>query len=393
MKDVFTKVQNLIQGKNFYDKESYKTAQSFCEFPIITKDDILEYYNNCKYYGKDYHISYTSGSTGSPMKVTWRFSDYLQSITPLWRIRKKYGITSNDCCLTCHCGYIHNGDLLTEAISTYGKYLSLSKLYLSNEQIDEYIRYIEIFSPKWIYAQPSFVYQLGLFLVSKRPNILNQFSYIELVGESVDTKIKAQIQSMFPNATVVEMYGLQEFNCVLIEDNGKMKPCSDDIYIEILTDDYNVCDVGQEGNIVLTGMKNSLLPLVRYNTEDKGKRIINEGQEYFVITRGRSNDNFFYKNHTYDGSIFFSVITKYNMSNQQKISNFQVVQTQEGLLFNVIGFSEILNKNDIKKAIVLIMKNDYGIEFPVFVSVKNNSSEFIQDDREKEKIKYFINLI
>lgn len=387
MSNIFETIKQLISGNPFYDNDLYKNAKSIEDYPVLEKKDIISYLNNCSLKGSNYKTFYTSGSTGTPLKITWTNADYIKSIASLWRWRNRYGITSKDCCLTCHSSMLMNGSLSNELIHIYDNYISFSKLHFSHGKLDEFINYIRIFSPKWIYAQPSFVYQLAIYLKEYAPDLLNQFKHIELVGEMVDPFVKKQIQSMFSSATVVVMYGMQEFNSVMVEENNYMVVCSDNVYVEILDDNNVPCNLDEEGNIVVTGLKNTLMPLVRYNTLDRGKKSIIEGKECFIITQGRANDWFEYNGDLYDGSLFFNVITKYNSTHSQQISKFQVVQEADSLIFNVFGFDGLPCRNDIEHDISYLLNNDYNVFLPIFVNIVCSFSEFIHGTN---KTKYFI---
>ena len=390
MNDIFSISQQLINGNSFYNTDKYLKAQSFYDYPILTKATVSPYYNSCTCAGENYKIFYTSGSSGTPMRITWRKADYFKSIADLWRLRAKQGVTPNDVCLTCHSGLANKRSLLNEPIYTYGKNLSLSKLHFTTEHINDYINYINIFSPTWIYAQPSFVYQLGICLLQYAPDYLIHFKYIELVGEMVDPLVKKHIQEIFSSAIVISMYGLQEFNAVMYENADIMIECSNNAFVEILDDDNHPCEIGQVGNIVVTGLKNTLLPLIRYNTEDKGKKVIVAGKEGFIITQGRSNDAYIYNNQIYDGSIFFNVITKYNLTHLKQISKFQVLQKKSLLIFQVFGFDGLPNKTEIENDINAILYIDYNIHCQIKVVIVDNLNNLIHGE---EKTKYFLRLM
>lgn len=387
MGNIFEIVKNLVLDNPFYNNDLYLKAHKLEDFPVLEKKDVIWHLNNCNLKGDGYRTFYTSGSTGTPLKITWKNSDYIRSIAGLWRWRYKYGITTRDCCLTCHSSLLLNGDLSAEPIYIYDNYLSFSKLYFFNDKIGDYINYIRIFQPKWIYAQPSFVYQLAICLKEFAPDLLLQFRYVELVGEMVDPMVKEQIQSLFSSATVTVMYGMQEFNNVMIEENNLMVACADNVFIEILDDNNMPCKIEEEGNIVVTGLKNTLMPLVRYNTQDMGKKVIARGKEYFIITKGRANDWFEYKGVLYDGSIFFNVITKYNLLHLKQISKFQVIQEEDKLTFNVFGFDGLPCSKDIEFDIKSILNKDYNMFLSITVNIVYSFLNFINGNN---KTKYFI---
>ena len=379
----------IINHPYYSDKPAYLSGKRLEDYPILTKKDVIENSELFTPCGSNTYVTYTSGSTGMPMKIVWDRSDYLRSMACLWRLRKEHGIDTKTFYLSCHNSFELNGKISTEPIMVRKNFVSFSKIYFTQELMEKYIKYIELTQPKWIYAQPSFVYHLGLFLKEMAPHLLMSFQYIELVGEMVTPQIKDSIQKMFANAEVTTMYGMQEFNCIMYERDHLLQPCSENVYIEILDSKGEACKNGEEGNIVITGLKNSRMPLIRYKTEDKGRRITDGDTVGYIITQGRANDSFVYDGKTLDGSLFFHIVLKYNMENEKKISKFQVIQKDNALFFNLFGIEGLSESSKIEDKIGQILLHDFKIDFAVKVNIISDITLF---QSSRGKTKYFINL-
>ena len=254
--------------------------------------------------------------------------------------------------------------------------------------MQDYIFQIKRFQPKWIYAQPSFVYQLGLYLQKYAPEIAAAFHYIELVGELFANETKCAIQKLYPNAEIVSVYGMQEFNGIMYEMNGMLRVIEENVYVEILREDGTVCGDGEEGSIVVTGLKNSVFPLVRYVTGDRGIRRRDSVGFGYEITSGRSNDEFIHQGKRYDGSIFLTVVTEYNKHSEKQIARFQVFYQNDILLFRVFYMNNMKGEEKDRQKLQEILKGLGGVHIPVQLECAESIQEFRLGGN---KIKYFIN--
>lgn len=382
-------VKSKIRGSQYYYERNYSAAESIESLPIMDKNEAIREWDHIfNHDSKNVMYTQTSGSNGIPLKIAWNHTEYLQSIATIWRKRKQHGIVPSDFYLTCHAEFDVHNKRVESPVVIMDNCLSLSKLCMSEEIIAEYLYQIQLFTPKWIYAQPSFVYYLGMNMQKSAPELTKMFTYIELVGEMLAPDIKAQIAAIFPNATVVNMYGMQEFNSIMYEEAGIMMPLDDNAFIEILDDEGQRCSDGIEGNIVVTGLKNSAFPLVRYKTGDRGVRVINDGVVGYLITSGRSNDELIYNGRRYDGSLFFVVVNEYNNTHDTKISRFQVVYRDGMLNFNISCLDNAVDLNNIEHDLEHILSTTYLIQLPVCVSVIRERESVICG---KNKVKYFIN--
>lgn len=385
---LLTRVKKLISNCAYYQSEKYDKVRSFEEFPIIDRYELVKSYQSFVCNTKPIIYTKTSGSSGIPLRIPWNYNDYLKSLACLWRLRAKYGIFPTTFQLTCHCGIDTLGKIVDNPVVVFPNMLSLSKLFYSEDILKEYLRKIELFKPKWIYAQPSFVYFIGKYITYNKPELLSGIIYIELVGELLTPDVKTQIQVMFPNAHVVNMYGMQEFNGIMYEEKGIMKVIHDNVYVELVDEFGNDPGIDKEGDIVVTGLYNSTFPLIRYNTKDRGKRVILDGVEGYQLTVGRSNDQFIWNDVTYDGSLFFSVLNEYSKRNDRNVIQFQVIYADDCFTVLIFSLNSNIEEYKIEKELENIIIDLIGVCLPLKVLVVPSMSDFIKNEN---KIKYFIN--
>lgn len=388
MDKILERVKDLVKECPYYQKESYLNANSLKQMPVISRYDIVNNYEQFLCPQKPLVYTYTSGSSGIPLKIAWNYNEYLKSIMTLWRLRSSHGIFTTDFCLTCHCEIDTHGKRIDNPIIVLPNSLSLSKICYSENILQEYIRMIDLFRPKWILAQPSFVYLIARYIKEHKPELLLAFKYVELIGEMLTQTIKSQIVEMFPNASVVNMYGLQEFNGILYENDNILKVVNENVFVEIINEYGNDCMLNEEGDIVVTGLQNSAFPLIRYNTKDRGKRVSLNGVDGFEITVGRSNDQFIWDGKLYDGSLFFTAIEEYAKQHNANIRQFQVVYDNDVFEVHLWGTDFPSNDVGIGNDLQNVLKALIGYSLPIIVCIASSNSEFIQSGR---KIKYFIN--
>jgi len=117
------------------------------------------------------------------------------------------------------------------------------------------------------------------------------------VGEMMFETTANYIKSFFDGVNIKSMYGsvdcagigVQCINCNLSDYH-----VLDYVYVEILDDDNNVLPKGSIGNIVVTVLKNRLVPIIRYKLGDQGvilKDKCNCGKEILRVL-GRCDDKF-----------------------------------------------------------------------------------------------------
>lgn len=384
---MFDIIKKFIESTPYYKQNcDYTNAACFEDLPILTKYDVIKNMDLFVPSTADLFSTQTSGSSGIPMSVFWNKADYLQSMLCLWRKRETHGIYPTDFYLTCHVNLAAVPTSLSERVIVSKNFISFSKECYSKEILAFYTQYIKLFKPKWIMAQPSFVYYLGEYLNEYDFDLLKEFVYIELVGELLTDNIKNAIKKRFPFSVVKNMYGLQEFNGVLYEEDDQMYPIDENIYVELVNESGQRCVEGEEGNIVITGLKNTVFPLIRYRTDDKGIMRYNGDRVYYEITEGRSNDEFTFEGRRYDGVIFFEVINEYNKSHPDTIAKFQVLYENDFLLFKLFSFGNLPSTNEIEKDLRKILSKSFSIELPIKVEI--GKTDFFMTSR---KGKYFIN--
>ena len=256
------KIARLIKNNGFYQSIYKNTSEIVIDqLPIINKEMVISNYDSiCTNKHSAISVS-TSGTTGQPIVIRWSKSDYIFSNLYTWKLRKKwYDISPDDKFCTFHVDTVYG--MAEMSILNDGRTLSLGKYNLSEDILDRYINAMKEFEPKWILGPVSLIFII--FNRMKEKNIIiSSLRYIELNGEYVSEHIYKEIVSLC-KVKVGNLYGATEFNGIAFMcPFGNMHVLEQNVYIENK-------HIGKISNFIITGLCNSIMPLIRYDIGDSG---------------------------------------------------------------------------------------------------------------------------
>lgn len=86
---------------------------------------------------------------------------------------------------------------------------------------------------------------------------------------------------------VLDMYAMTEAGIIAVGAGSGHRVLAHDLYVEILDDRGEPCELGERGEITLTGGRNPFLPLLRYRTGDFASLAIVDGFRTLIGLEGR----------------------------------------------------------------------------------------------------------
>ncbi len=153
---------------------------------------------------------------------------------------------------------------------------------------------LEALAPDWVYVFPSSMALLARLVEDGRQPGISPRGII-CHGELLPPATRDQIANAF-SCPVFDLYGAQEFNRMAWDcsQHGALHIDADSVYIEALRDGQ-VAAPGQEGELVVTGLVNRLMPLIRYRIGDAGRLLSDtcacgRGLPMLELTEGRVDD-------------------------------------------------------------------------------------------------------
>ena len=236
----------------------------------------------------------TSGSTGKYMEIYWKKEDYNKSMLPLWYYRKKYyGISPED--RLCYFYTIHNLGGETESFRRNSQ-LGFSKTNLTMEKLRDIYHEMERFQPDWMLLQPGMAMLLCRCMDLYGLKKIESVKYIEFSGEILTEEVRKITREHF-NCKTANQYGANEFNSIAYEcPCGNLHVMTDNVHVEVLNEDGRSV-TEEEGEVYVTSLTNSVMPLIRYRIGDRGRMEQGDGKcpcgnpgPVFRLASGRAND-------------------------------------------------------------------------------------------------------
>lgn len=389
--EIIKKIKKVVTNSDYY--KNYNFENNWTDIPIITKEDIINNLHSIRATSLDQStnitINRTSGSSGTILYIPWKNHELLFTLKKLWDLRNVCNVSVHDTYITCHAGiYVNNNRLLTNKIIVDKNCHSFSKIYMQKEDIIRYVEYMQQVKPTWMLLQPSVAYAIGQYLHTHNINIAS-LKLIELTGEALTPYVYSALKTYYGNIFISNNYGMQEFGGIAYSCNScdELYIIKDSVYVEILDDHDNVLADKKEGRIIVTGLVNSLFPLVRYDSGDRGFITKENDKVKLHLTESRSNDSFIYKNKKYDASIFFN-LTEHLNNLGSNIIQFQFQYKNNDLFAVFFIIENNTSKEQLRINIESFMLEKYNI---VFDSINLNFSNTFIRNRESNKTKYFIN--
>lgn len=319
-KVVTTAIRDIPYYKKY--KELYTSIADFEALPIINKEIVNRYYNQFVRSSSERVLySWTSGTTGTPLKIVWNQREYIESYKYLWQLRKKwYNILPLHKVCMFHSSALDGDKIVTKQVVATDKKISFGRCTFNDKDFEYYKFMLVKFEPDWILAPPSILCAITEYF-NKCKFKPKQLKYIELNGELVSNSAYKFLRNYY-NVPVANLYGSMEFNGIALScPFGHMHLIKQNIVLECL-------EVNGYSNIVLTGLTNLHMPLIRYNIGDCGEMLTTQcrcgSENELILHNGRVSELIKFKEKKIDPMSFNSLIDQINFDSRI-ITQYQVV--------------------------------------------------------------------
>lgn len=337
-KGVYQIIEKAKQSTDFYERKfscinSYEdlTYEYFTDLSPINKDHLKHNYDQMTNRNIDRAkllYSFTSGTTGIPLKYPHSAEDRLIKSTILMKLRWREmgGIPIPSKMALCAARE-------REKYKVHPKRgLQMPLKYFTYDNAEYYLNLLKEFKPQILQGPCR---ALMLLVKWSKENAFDlktlTIKYIENRSESMSLTQQAIIAEAF-GAPVRNYYGSIEFFGIAYQCKyGHMHIVDDNVYVEILNDHDEVLPDGEAGEIVITGFNTSAMPLIRYKLGDRGyltsdKTLCDCGSlsKILVLSNTRSSELI----DTLEGKISPEIFKKIwmIMGGMDNIYQFQIVQ-------------------------------------------------------------------
>ncbi|MBE2260097.1 MAG: phenylacetate--CoA ligase family protein [Rhodobacteraceae bacterium] len=250
------------------------TSASLSEFPLISKQDLLEsptrYYPRLGLKKLVTSIGKTSGTTGTPLTVYRSLNSVIWEYAFVHRHWSWSGFRRGMPRATLR------GDIVATADSVEGPFwryntwenqLVLSSRHLRAPYIQQIVEQLDRFGPYLLQAYPSTAYELARYLQSIGRVVPIPFVYTG--SEILYSHQRDLIEHAF-DCKVMDFYGMAERVAFAAQcESGSYHVNTEYSKVEIVDDSGNQTD--SEGFIVGTTFHNLTMPLVRYRLSDRSR--------------------------------------------------------------------------------------------------------------------------
>jgi len=239
----------------------------------------------------------------------------------------------------------------------YGK-ISFSVLYLNDETVLVYINELNKIKPDFIRGFPSAINYLAVFILENKIQLAFDLKGVYLTAETIFPNQISNIKKSFKCPVSLE-YGHSEISvfAYTIDDSYEYYCSPFYGYTEIIGAEGMHVNVGEVGEIVVTGFYNKAMPFIRYKTGDlalfNGNK---DGLTRLARIDGRTQD--YILNENRDKIFLVGLIYGGHHKFLDSIKKWQIIQNKPGLIDIKIIKGDSFCSNDEKAITELFIKND-----------------------------------
>lgn len=324
--------------------EDIKTLEDLRKIPLVSKQSIQRNYKDFitrNIYERKLNSRFTSGCTGIPLKIIEDYSLIRSSYTTALTLYPFFecGVRPSDKFVLISA---RSQPMVwpKKYVILLGRLPTISIPLFSHEKLVKILRCIK---PDVIWTFPTVLSSLSNQDVSGiNPRL------VITQGGMVTQDFRDFVSKMF-GSEVFETYGSIEFAHLAFECNQHcgLHMVTDGTYIEFVDEEGEPVSPGEQGEIIVTGLHNYTMPLIRYRIGDLGIPTDEKcpcGRSWPLIKsiQGRLNDQITLSNGTkITMSNIYPYIYNELKENVFSISQYQIIQeTKNKIVFKIIPGKE-----------------------------------------------------
>lgn len=347
--------RDLFKAVKFDPTSLLKDVQYINEIPFLDKNIILEHGDRLLVEGFEKLRSYpckTGGSTGKSVIIHYDqdASDWSAATTLYAR---------NSCGNYRHKKELHLSSELPierrgrDQFRENMKCLSLNRTNVfyktfDDESINQLLTEIKKAKSHLVHGHPSTMYTIAV--AAKKKNVHKKlFSIFESSGEFLPAKKAEFIQDVF-GCKIINRYGLAEAGVIAYQMGNDPD--------ELLLLDHMVFAESVLDEVVITNLKNTMMPLLRYKTGDLGEVLHTQNGMVLKNLRGRVHDSV-----TINGIVYLTHYIQDLLDRFGGVSDFQIVTKENEKPRLRIVMEENGSKENLEKEVHAIFQEHLPIEY------------------------------
>ena len=306
------------------DVDSIKTVKDISKLPLTTKQDLRRAYPLgmcCVNKNKIVRIQMSGGTTGKPVIIPYTRKDVEQWKEMMLRAFYIANITSKD---------------VIQITPAFGLWNGGFGFHFAADEIDAFvipigsgntrnqIKFMKDFNTTVLCATASYPIRIAEVAEEMGVDVKDLALEKMLLGaEPWSDEMRKQIESLFdakafdiPGLTEMGGVGTVGFECGL---RHGLHMWEDNYIVEIVGEDGEVLEEGEEGEVVYTSLSREAMPLIRYRSGEVSAIVSKErcecGIEHLTINRirGRTDDMVIYKGVKFYPSDIEQILASYGI--------------------------------------------------------------------------------
>ncbi|MBG07466.1 MAG: hypothetical protein CME68_01805 [Halobacteriovoraceae bacterium] len=347
---------NLIYNEKGIKPSDITSLEDLRHLPIITKKEIksnFKYFISKKVLSHSPLVSRTGGTTGIPM----RYLSTKDSTSMLWATTFRgwqwAGYEFGDKRSTlAGTSLIPNDKVTIKQIlrTSFERHLPLPSVHINEQIFTEHSKKLIRFKPRFIRGFPSILYEFSKFV---KKNAISGIKPLAIFST-------AEKLYPFQRQSLENVFSCQVFdNYSNPESGGNAYECKHHngfhlgeewAITEILNNEENKVQKGEEGNLIFTNLHNLAMPIIRYQSDDLGT-LSNDtckcGRTLPLLSSldGRVSDNLrFFNGNTINGPMAIHIFRLFH-----QILDYQIVQNYDDCLeINIVKGSDYRHSHEEK---------------------------------------------
>ena len=282
--------------------EDIRTGDDLSKLPLLTKDELRAWMNeeakNLKY--DCWFHDTTSGSSGIPLMLLVSPKEKAYNMANWFRVMMCAGYNP----FTGKTMSRKSAHSISGGSDTFLQHFGILRRGFVNQYApeQEIVKQINAYKPDFLYMNKSEFMRICLYCKQNHVELEKPKFYCP-TGEKIDdTARKLFAEILGPG--IIDSYGTAETGAAMVRlfDSEEYTVHNDSFVVNIY-DEKN--RPAQEGNIVVTPLYKTDLPLINYAIGDKGTCEVRDGVRYITSVQGRMNDFFRYE--TGEVTTFFEI--------------------------------------------------------------------------------------
>ena len=228
---------------------------------------------------------------------------------------------------------------------------------------------IKAAQPYYINGHPSTLYALAIHAKGKGENLMGAIKVFGSTGEVLNDKKREMIEKVF-GCKVFDCYGNAEFGVIAHEPaQGKVEEDSmnntEQIILDFIVWPETLDTDAEDKEIVLTGLANDAMPLIRYRMGDMGEVKKRSDGFYLRKIQGRTHDLVKIAGKHYPTHYIQDLLDRID-----GIDEFQLEKREGRVLLLLLVLSETADRDEVSRQVKHIWNDHIEVEFSEFSDLK-----------------------